>query len=121
MRDAGGDHLGGAAGEMVTELSGHVAEPNPAAMADGVLRVLKLPEAERRVAARAQAELHPWSRTVAGMLEVHHALAARRRWAVREPAARTGAVWSGLVLRTVLPWVDRRSARTGPAPRPVLP
>jgi alpha-1,6-mannosyltransferase len=77
---------GGASGEMVTDLSGYVAQPNPVAMADGVLRILKLPEVERRVAARAQAELHPWSRTVAGMLEVHHSLVGERRWERPEAA-----------------------------------
>jgi alpha-1,6-mannosyltransferase len=47
-------------------------------LADGVLALLDRPAAERRAAARARAELFPWSATVAGMLDTHGPSAARR-------------------------------------------
>jgi alpha-1,6-mannosyltransferase len=41
--------------------------------ATGVRAILALPEAERRLAARVQAERFPWSASVAGFLEAHGA------------------------------------------------
>ncbi|MBR7837336.1 glycosyltransferase [Actinospica durhamensis] len=73
---------GGAAGELLGEAAGLVAPPTAAGMAEAVLALLARPEAQRRAAARSQAERHPWSRAVAEMLAVHTAVtlaAARRR------------------------------------------
>jgi len=48
--------------------------------ARGVLDVLSRPERIRRAAARRQAELHPWSRSIEEMLAVHEdVLSACRR------------------------------------------
>jgi alpha-1,6-mannosyltransferase len=69
---------GGAAGELLGGAVGVVAPPTAGGMADGVLEILARPEPQRRAAARRQAEHHPWSRSVAEMLDVHVAVAAGR-------------------------------------------
>lgn len=67
---------GGASGELLGGAAGAVADPTASGMAQGVLEVLSRPEPERRAAARLQAELHPWSRSVEEMLDVHEYVAA---------------------------------------------
>jgi alpha-1,6-mannosyltransferase len=67
---------GGASGELLGGAAGAVATPTARGMAQGVLEVLSRPEPERRSAARRQAERHPWSRSVAEMLDVHENVAA---------------------------------------------
>jgi alpha-1,6-mannosyltransferase len=52
---------------------GEVCDSTPTGLADGVLRMLDRPAAERRDAARARAENYPWSATVAGLLAAHTA------------------------------------------------
>lgn len=64
---------GGAVGELVTGDAGLVADPAPRELASAVRRVLERDPVVRRGAARARAELHPWRRTVARMLELHDA------------------------------------------------
>jgi glycosyltransferase involved in cell wall biosynthesis len=44
---------------------------DPVAFADAVLRLLEVPVAERRHAARAVAERYSWEATVKAMREVH--------------------------------------------------
>ena len=67
---------GGASGELLAGAAGAVAAPTALGMAQGVLEVLSRPEPERRAAARLQAELHPWSRSIEEMLDVHEYVAA---------------------------------------------
>jgi alpha-1,6-mannosyltransferase len=67
---------GGASGELLGGAAGAVAAPTASGMAEGVLDVLSRPEPERRAAARRKAELHPWSRSVEEMLDVHEYVAA---------------------------------------------
>jgi alpha-1,6-mannosyltransferase len=61
----------GGARELVDHRSGGWAAPDPAALADAVLRVAARPRDERRAAARRRAEQYPWSETIARMLAVH--------------------------------------------------
>ena len=61
----------GGARELVDGRSGAWGAPEPAALADAVLRVARRPVAARRAAARARAELFPWGATVDRMLGVH--------------------------------------------------
>lgn len=63
----------GGARELVDSDSGAWAPADPEALADAVLRVAHRPETTVRLAARRRAELFPWSRTVAAMLDVHTA------------------------------------------------
>lgn len=51
--------------------AGTSSASTPWSFADGVERLLELPPTERRRRARARAEGFPWSRTVAGFLDVH--------------------------------------------------
>ncbi len=57
--------------ELLTAESGAWAEPSPPELAAAVRSVLDRPRAQRRSAARRQAEKYPWSSAVAAMLEVH--------------------------------------------------
>ena len=61
----------GGARELVDRHSGAWGTPDPAALADAVLRVAARPEGRRRAAARHRAEQFPWSRSVERMLAVH--------------------------------------------------
>lgn len=64
----------GAARDLVGLLgSGAVTSGTAEGLAQGVLDLLAVPAAERRAAARAQAERFPWSTTVAAMLAAHGA------------------------------------------------
>lgn len=65
----------GGARELVDPASGAWGRPDPESLADAVLEVASRPVAQRRAAARARAELFPWSDAVAGMLGVHEDLA----------------------------------------------
>lgn len=69
----------GGARELVDDASGAWGRPHPAALADAVLEVASRPEQVRRAAARARAELFPWSHTVSSMLDVHEGLARSAR------------------------------------------
>jgi alpha-1,6-mannosyltransferase len=51
--------------------AGQATSLNPVAFADAVLRLLEVPVAERRHAARAVAERYSWEATVKAMREVH--------------------------------------------------
>jgi alpha-1,6-mannosyltransferase len=57
--------------ELVDASCGAWGSPDPAALADAVLRLVALPEAARRTAARRRAEQYGWDRTVARMLALH--------------------------------------------------
>ena len=71
----------GGARELVDESSGAWGRPDPASLADAVLRVAARPVPERRAAARARAERYPWSATVASMLAVHEEFSRATRTA----------------------------------------
>lgn len=62
---------GGAVGELVADGSGVVVPPGGREMAAGALRLLDRDPDDRRAAARARAEAHPWGATVRRMLAVH--------------------------------------------------
>ncbi len=51
--------------------AGTASAGTPRSFADAVERLLEVPAATRRARARAQAEAHPWSRTVEGFLRAH--------------------------------------------------
>lgn len=72
----------GGARELVDPASGAWAAPHPAALAAAVLDLARRPEAERRRAARARAELFPWSATTDSMLAVHDRVGRTARVAV---------------------------------------
>ncbi|MGA4959098.1 glycosyltransferase [Streptomyces lavendulocolor] len=63
---------GSALPEVVGD-AGAAAQDDPAAFADAVIRLLARPEAERRAAARARAELFGWDRAVRAFLAAHDA------------------------------------------------
>lgn len=67
----------GGARELVDATCGAWGAPDPASLADAVLRLAARPAAERRTAARRRAERYPWSRTVERMLAVHDGARAR--------------------------------------------
>ncbi len=69
----------GGARELVDASSGAWASPHPSALADAVLDLAQRPELARRRAARARAELFPWSATVDSMLAVHERIAGSAR------------------------------------------
>ena len=60
-----------AVAELVEGGAGRSARPEPSALAAAVAALLALPAARRREAARARAELFPWSRTTDTMLVLH--------------------------------------------------
>jgi alpha-1,6-mannosyltransferase len=60
-----------AVGEIVLGGASFAVPTNADAFADAVLACVATPEASRRGAARARAELFPWSSTIDAMLEVH--------------------------------------------------
>jgi alpha-1,6-mannosyltransferase len=60
-----------AVAELVAGGAGRSARPEPPALAAAVAALLAVPEARRRQAARARAELFPWSRTTDTMLALH--------------------------------------------------
>lgn len=64
----------GGASELIDPASGAWGEPDPASLADAVLRVVARDEATRRQAARARAELFPWQASVDAMLGLHERL-----------------------------------------------
>jgi len=64
----------GGASELIDAASGGWGEPDPASLADAVLRVAARDEVPRRAAARARAEQFPWSASVASMLALHDRL-----------------------------------------------
>ncbi len=61
----------GGARELVDASCGAWGLPEPAALADAVLRLVARPEPGRRTAARRRAEQFGWDRTVARMLALH--------------------------------------------------
>jgi alpha-1,6-mannosyltransferase len=63
----------GGAPELLAPGAGVAVEATPAGLAAGVLTVLSWPADHRRAAARARAELFPWSATIDAMLELHTA------------------------------------------------
>ncbi|MDQ1537261.1 MAG: alpha,6-mannosyltransferase [Actinomycetota bacterium] len=60
-----------AVAELVGGGAGCSARPEPPALAAAVARMLAVPTAQRRQAARARAESYPWSRTTETMLALH--------------------------------------------------
>jgi alpha-1,6-mannosyltransferase len=72
----------GGARELVDGSCGAWAAPEPAALADAVLRMASRPREVTRVGARRRAELFPWEQTVEAMLAVHGAATgtSARRW-----------------------------------------
>lgn len=60
-----------AVAELVAGGAGRSARPEPPALAAAVAALLAVPEEQRRNAARARAELFPWSRTTDTMLALH--------------------------------------------------
>jgi alpha-1,6-mannosyltransferase len=64
----------GGASELIDAASGGWGEANPGSLADAVLRVAARDDGVRRAAARARAELFPWSASVAAMLDLHRRL-----------------------------------------------
>lgn len=60
-----------AVAELVGAGAGRSARPEPPALAAAASALLAVPEAKRRAAARARAELYPWSRTTDTMLALH--------------------------------------------------
>jgi alpha-1,6-mannosyltransferase len=65
----------GGASELIDAGSGAWGDPDPASLADAVLRLASRDVASRRTAARARAEEFPWSATIAAMVELHADLA----------------------------------------------
>ncbi|MBF4162495.1 glycosyltransferase [Nocardioides acrostichi] len=61
----------GGARELVDASSGGWAAPEPDALADAVLDVVRRPVASMRAGARRRAERYPWSAAVASMLALH--------------------------------------------------
>ncbi|GAB2866315.1 glycosyltransferase family 1 protein [Actinocorallia aurea] len=61
----------GAAPELIAPGAGEAAAPDGAAFAAAVERLLAVPMAQRRAAARARAERYPWTTAVRGLLDVH--------------------------------------------------
>jgi len=63
---------------QVIAAAGAAADDTPAGFAQAVRELLARPEAERRAAARARAELFGWPAATAAFLEAHHAAAPAR-------------------------------------------
>lgn len=66
----------GGASELIDAGSGDWGDPDPASLADAVLRVAARDESRRRAAARARAERFPWAATVDTMLDLHERLSS---------------------------------------------
>ena len=66
----------GGARELVSPTSGAWGAPDPASLADAVLRVAARPVGARRLAARARAEEFCWTRSIVSMLDVHASVAS---------------------------------------------
>jgi len=60
-----------AVAELVTGGAGRSARPEPPALAAAIAALLAVPATQRRNAARARAEMFPWSRTTDTMLALH--------------------------------------------------
>ena len=60
-----------AVAELVTGAAGRSARPEPPALAAAIAALLAVPQEQRRNAARARAEMFPWSRTTDTMLALH--------------------------------------------------
>jgi len=60
-----------AVAELVTGGAGRSARPEPPALAAAIAALLAVPKEQRRKAARARAEMFPWSRTTDTMLALH--------------------------------------------------
>jgi alpha-1,6-mannosyltransferase len=75
-----------AVAELVGGGAGRSARPEAPALAAATTALLAVPEAQRRTAARARAELYPWSRTTATMLTLH-GLTVHRPSRVRQRVA----------------------------------
>ncbi|WP_007517521.1 glycosyltransferase [Pseudofrankia saprophytica] len=88
-------HHGSALAELVDPRCGRVAAGCGYGFADAVEEVLALDPADRRLAARARAEMFPWSATVDGFLSVHGLPALPRRGAPLSLPAGTAGL-SGL-------------------------
>jgi alpha-1,6-mannosyltransferase len=80
-------HHGSAMAELLDPRCGRVAAGCGYGFADAIEEVLALDEADRRVAARARAEMFPWSATVAGFLSVHGLAAPPAQAAIALPPA----------------------------------
>jgi alpha-1,6-mannosyltransferase len=75
--------------------AGLAVRGNATAFADGVRQLMARPEAERRAAARARAELFGWPQAVEGFLRAHGAsLAVARHPRPAAPASAISAVWA---------------------------
>lgn len=60
-----------AVAELVTGGAGRRARPEPPALAAAIAALMAVPKEQRRKAARARAELFPWSRTTDTLLALH--------------------------------------------------
>ncbi len=88
-----------------------VAMPGTAeAFADGVRQILERPEAERRAAARARAELFGWPQAVEGFLRAHGASVPVPARLARPVASLRPAVPVGAMSRV---WATRAAEATG--------
>jgi len=76
----------GGARELVDSSCGEWGSARPDALADAVLRLQRLPEAQRRAGARARAEKYDWDSCVDRMLGLHARLAAATSRAAAAPA-----------------------------------
>ncbi|RJS46170.1 glycosyltransferase [Nocardioides cavernaquae] len=65
----------GGASELIDMTSGAWGDPDPASLADAVLRLASRNVAARRAAARSRAEQFPWSATIDAMVDLHADLA----------------------------------------------
>jgi alpha-1,6-mannosyltransferase len=65
----------GGASELIDTTSGAWGDPDPASLADAVLRLASRDVGSRRAAARARAEQFPWSATIDAMVDLHADLA----------------------------------------------
>jgi alpha-1,6-mannosyltransferase len=66
----------GGAAELLVPGAGVTVDATPAGIAEGVFEVISWPVADRRAAARRQAERFPWSATVEQMLDLHATVGA---------------------------------------------
>lgn len=66
----------GGASELIDAASGAWGDPDPASLADAVLRVASRNPAIRREASRERAETYPWSATIEAMVDLHRTVGA---------------------------------------------